>query len=302
MMKIGLIDVDGHNFPNLALMKISAYHKCRGDSVEWVNHFECYDRVYMSKVFTFSPDVTTVINAPEIIRGGTGYDIKSRLPDEIESIILPDYSLYPQYPFTIQFFSRGCIRSCPFCLVNDKEGYIHSVTPMGLNPCGRHIEVLDNNFFANPSWHEAVEWLKSTGQHVNLHGVDIRIMNEEQARALNSLRIKGNIHIAWDNAEIDYTEAIRSMTRFVNPNKIVCYVLVGFRSTVEQDLYRLRRLKELGVVPFVQPFRDYNNRRTPSAYERDLARWANKRQFFKSIDFADFRPRKGFRCSMYITP
>ncbi len=156
-MKIGLIDVDGHNFPNLALMKISAHHKGRGDSVEWVNHFERYDRVYMSKVFTFSPDITTVIDAPEIIRGGTGYGITSRLPDEIESVTAPDYSIYPQYPFSIQFFSRGCFRNCQFCLVRQKEGHIHPVAPLELNPGGRHIEVLDNNFFANPAWHEAVE-------------------------------------------------------------------------------------------------------------------------------------------------
>ncbi len=138
-----------------------------------------------------------------------------------------------------------------------------------------------------------------TAVPVNLHGVDVRIMNEEQAQALNSLRIKGNIHIAWDNPEIDLTDHIRRMTQYVKPSKIVCYVLVGFNSTIE---YRLRRLKELGVAPFVQPFRDYDNSRTPSAYERDLARWANKRQLFKTMDFASFSPRKGFRCSTYVTP
>ena len=121
-MKIGLVDVDGHNFPNFALMKIASYHKAKGDDVEWVNGFERYNRIYKSKVFTFTPDDMTAYMADEIIQGGTGYDIKSRLPDEIEAHRGLDYSIYPQHPFSIQFYSRGCIRHCPFCLVHDKEG------------------------------------------------------------------------------------------------------------------------------------------------------------------------------------
>ena len=93
-MKIGLLDVDGHNFPNFALMKIASYHKQRGDDVEWVNGFERYNRIYKSKVFTFTPDDLTAYQADEIIQGGTGYDIKSRLPDEIEAHRGLDYSIY----------------------------------------------------------------------------------------------------------------------------------------------------------------------------------------------------------------
>lgn len=152
-MKIGLIDVDGHHFPNFALMKLSAWHKSKGDIVEWADAMfgNGYDRIYKSKIFTFSPDE----NSPwtcEVIKGGTGYDIKSQLAPEIEVSSLMDYSLYPQYDYSIQLFSRGCIRHCPFCLVHDKEGGIHPVEPVQLNPNGMHIEVLDNNFFANPEW------------------------------------------------------------------------------------------------------------------------------------------------------
>ena len=300
-MKIGLIDVDGHNFPNLALMKISAYHKAQGDSVEWVNYFEQYERVYMSKVFTFSPDEHTVINAPEIIRGGTGYDIAGTLPDEIEAVTAPDYSIYPQYPFSIQFFSRGCIRACPFCVVRQKEGKIRPVEAMALNPNGRHIEVLDNNFFANPLWRDAVKYLNATRQPVNLHGVDVRIMDEEQAHALNNMRISGGIHVAWDNPADDILPRLKEMIQHVKPYKITCYVLIGYWSTPEQDLYRVRKLKELGIMPFVQPYRDFDNSRIPSQYEKDVASWANKRERLKSFDFKDFQPRKGFFCSQYFT-
>lgn len=300
MQKIGLVDVDGLNFPNLALMKISSFHKTNGDIVDWVNHFEGYDKVYMSKIFTFSPNENHHIDSPVIIKGGTGYDIKSKLPDEIESVVDLDYSLYPQYPYSIQFFSRGCIRACPFCLVSKKEGKIYSVTPMNLNPNGKHIEVLDNNFFANPNWMEAVEWLQEAKQPINLHGVDVRIMNEEQAFYLNQLRIKGNVHIAWDNPKDDIIPKIKDMLKYISPNKIVCYVLIGYWSTVEQDVERVQKLKELGVKPFAQAYRDYDNYRKPTQYEKDFMHYVNKRQILMTCDFKDFMPRKGFKCDWYL--
>lgn len=245
-MKIGLIDVDGHNFPNFALMRLSAWHKAHGDSVEWADAMFGldYDRVYKSKIFTFSPDDNTPWNC-EVVRGGTGYDVKSRLPIEVEQSTMMDYSLYPQYDFSIQFFSRGCIRHCPFCLVHDKEGGIHPVEPVDLNPHGKHIEVLDNNFFANPEWKSAVDYLLKVKQKVNLHGVDVRIMNEEQ------------------------------------------------------DLYRIERCRELGIKPYVMPYRDFENKTKPSQYAKDLAQYVNKPMIFKSCKFEDFSPRKGFVCREY---
>lgn len=299
-MKIGLVDVDGHNFPNLALMKIAGYHKARGDTVEWANGFFHYDKIYKSKVFTFSPDDLTAYDADEILQGGTGYDIKSKLPDEIDKWTAPDYSIYPQHKFSIQFYSRGCIRHCPFCLVHDKEGGIHSVEPMELNQNGEWIEVLDNNFFANPEWRSAVEDLAAKRMPVKFHGVDVRIMDEEQAAALNRLKLKNGVHIAWDLPQIDLTSRLEAMTKHIKAYKIVCYVLIGFNSTIEQDLFRLRTLKRLGIYPFVQAYRDYDNKRKPTQYERDIARWANRAWLFKAMDFKDFSPRKGFRCSEYL--
>ena len=300
-MKIGLIDVDGHNFPNFAIMRASAYYKARGDQVEWATPFNRYDKVMASKVFTFTPDfnyLTLQTSATE--KGGTGYNIASRLPEVIENSLLMDYSIYPQYPVSIQFFSRGCIRKCPFCLVREKEGYIQSVPPVNLNPQGKWIEVLDNNFFANPEWKNAVSYLLKTGQPIKLHGVDVRIMDEEQAYYLNKLKMKQRIHIAWDLPQLDLTDRLKEMIKYVKPYKISCYVLVGFNSTIEQDLFRLNRLKELGISPFVQPYRDFKNDRKPTLYEKDIAQWANKHQIFKSCEFADFSPRKGFKCDYYL--
>lgn len=298
-MKIGLLDIDGHNFPNYALMKISHYWKCEGAEVEWATPFEHYDIIYRSKIFTFSPDDLTFYNSDKVFKGGTGYDIKSRLPFEIEKSAL-DYSIYPQYRFSVQFFSRGCIRKCPFCLVSEKEGGIISVLPSNLNPNGKYIEVLDNNFFANPNWRDAVAYLNTTKQPVNLHGVDVRIMDKEQAEALSTMKLKSNIHIAWDNPNIELSGQLEKILQWIPASKITCYVLIGFNSTMEQDLMRLYTLKNLGILPFVQPYRDYENKRKPTAYEKDLARWANRAWLFKSIDFHQYCPRKNFCCKQYF--
>ena len=149
---IGLIDVDGHNFPNLALMKLSSYHKQKGDNVEWYTIFNQYDIVYMAKVFTHTPDYDQIIyNSVEIIKGGTGYDITSRLPQEVEKII-PDYSLYPNIDNNTAygFLTRGCIRKCQWCIVPKKEGTIQpyqDVDEIAVN--GRtNLILMDNNILA----------------------------------------------------------------------------------------------------------------------------------------------------------
>lgn len=299
-MRIGLIDVDSHHFPNLALCRLSAWHKAQGDTVEWVEPmYWDYDRVYQSKIFTFTPDVDRAFPC-EVVKGGTGYDVRSRLPEEVERSTAMDYSLYPQYDFSIQFFSRGCIRQCPFCIVHDKEGIIHPVEPLQLNPKGKHIEVLDNNFFANPEWKSAVDYLLATKQKVNLHGVDIRIMDEEQAYWLNKLPLYRRIHIAWDLPQIDLTDKLREAVRYIKPWKLMCYVLVGFNSTMEHDLYRIERLRELGIKPYVMPYRDFENKTQPSQYAKDLAHYVNKPQIFETCKFEDFSPRKGFTCKEYF--
>lgn len=257
--------------------------------------------LWASKIFTFTPDFNpNLYDVDEIRRGGTGYDVRSRLPEEIDRHRGLAYDLYPQYKFSVQFYSRGCIRHCPFCLVHDKEGAIHPVEPMELNPSGEWIEVLDNNFFANPEWRSAAEHLHSLGQPVKFHGVDVRIMTQEQAWWLNKLKLKNGVHIAWDLPQIDLRDRIKEMLKYIKPSKIVCYVLVGFNSTKEQDLWRLRTLKELGILPFVQPYRDFENKRKPTQYELDIARWANRRILFETMDFMDYSPRKGFRCKEYF--
>lgn len=300
---IGLIDVDGHSgFPNLALMKISSYWKSQGQAVEWaMPMFGDYDVLYSSKVFTFSQEPEYNHYRYNVLeKGGTGYSIPKTLPKEMDVVHSPDYTIYPNCDYSIQFYSRGCIRQCPFCLVREKEGKIHPVEPMELNPKGKWVEVLDNNFFANPEWKSAVKELDRGGQPVKFHGVDVRIMDEEQAWWLNKLKLKTGIHIAWDLPQLDLTDRLKAMVKHISPYKITCYVLVGFNSTIEQDLNRIYTLRDLGITPFVQPYRDFENKRSPTQYEKDLARWVNQRVAFKLCDFENFSPRKGFKCGEYL--
>ncbi|WP_303757821.1 hypothetical protein [Bacteroides caecimuris] len=146
-----------------------------------------------------------------------------------------------------------------------------------------------------------MDYLLNAKQKVNLHGVDIRIMNEEQAYWLNRLPLYKSIHIAWDLPQIDLTDKLREVTKYIKPYKLMCYVLVGYDSTIEQDMYRIERLRELGIKPFVMTYRDFDNARVPTQYEKDLAQYVNKPMIFKSCTFADFSPRKGFKCGYYLT-
>lgn len=282
-MKIGLIDVDSHNFPNIALMKISAYHKLKGDLVEFATMFEDYDIIYKSKIFDFTPDDEYYYRADKIFKGGTGYEVKSKLPENIENLNIIDYNLY-NFKFSVQRFSIGCVRKCEFCVVPAKEGLIKPQEAYNFNPNGEHVEILDNNFFANPLWESAISVLKNHNQPVNFHGVDIRILSEKQCIELNKLRHIKQIKIAWDNPSEPIDKKIKNIIKYIKPYKLMCYVLIGFDSTPEQDLFRVYKLRELGIDPFVMPYIKNDN------YQKRFARWVNHKAIFKTVKWADYDP------------
>lgn len=200
-MKVGLIDVDGHNFPNLALMKLSAYHKAQGDSVEWWNGLLHYDRVYMSKVFdeTYSQDMEFCINADEVVRGGTGYGLDNRLPEEVEHI-MPDYGIYGISDTVYGFLTRGCPRSCSFCIVSQKEGRASSkVADLSEFWDGqRYIKLLDPNLLACKEHERLLMELGDSGASVDFtQGLDARLLTKDNIELINRIKLK-NIHFAWD--------------------------------------------------------------------------------------------------------
>ena len=278
--KIGLYNLEP-KIVNTAMMKVSKYHKDKGDSVEIYNHFlkGSYDKVYAFSIFDFT-DKGYVTK--DMICGGTGFDIGSKLPEEIEECDY-DWSLYPKCDFSLIWFSRGCLRNCPFCVVRQKGGFIHSVDPKNLNPNGKYIKILDNNFFANPKWKEAIKKIKEWNQKVDFNGVDARILNKEMAKALNSLKHEKQIKIAWDNPKDNLIPKLKEVIKIIKPYKLMCYVLIGYLSKPEEDLYRVEELRKLGIDPFVMPFNKKDK------YQRRFARWVNMKAIFKSVKWENYK-------------
>ena len=299
-MKIGLIDVDGHNFPNLPLMKISAYHKGKGDSVEWYEPLFSghMDKVYTSKVFTFTPDYPYYINADEIIKGGTGYnypDGGAALPEEIEHIY-PDYTIYPELTkdTAYGFLTRGCPRGCDFCIVGEKEGKC-SVKVADLSEFWReqkNIVLLDPNMFACRDWRDLSRQLVDSKAWVDFsQGCDIRIMTEEKAEYIKCMKIK-QVHFAWERYEDKETiiPKFREFKRITgwDKRKLPVYVLVNFNTTLQQDLERIYILRDMGYWPYVMV---YEKDKLPKGHIiRKLQRWVNMRAVFeRAPKFEDYK-------------
>ena len=295
-IRIGLIDVDSHNFPNLCLMKLSAYHKAQGHQVCFWNPLFYFDVVYKSRVFTdtYSKDNITVKNAGQVIKGGTGYGPGPDLPDEIEHSY-PDYSLYPQYSETAYgFLSRGCPRGCGFCIVGGKEGRkSRKVADLSEFWRGqREIKLMDANLLACPD-HEKLLWqlAKSRALVDFSQGLDIRLITRDNVALLNQVRTK-TVHFAWDNPDEDLTRYFRQFlewTSIRNPRLRRVYLLTNYGSTHEQDLYRVETRRQMGFDPYVMIY----EKPTAPPITRHLQRWVNNKRLFYAIpSFSDYEPVK----------
>lgn len=311
-MRIGLIDVDGHHFPNLALMRISAYHKAKGGTVEWWwSDLVHYDIVYMSKIFSadYSPDVPEPLNADLVVKGGTGYCISlgedgkehfdqsknHTLPPEIEKMF-PDYSIYPQFDFALSMTSRGCPRQCHFCHVAAKEGCkavrVASVSDFWVPGGQKEIKVLDPNITACRDKRDLMRQYRETRAYIDFtQGLDIRLLNDDDIDDLNNMRIK-RLHFAWDNPQDDLYDKFKAFDeKYKRKHRSykTAYVLVNFNSTMEQNLERIYKLKELHYDPFVMV---YDKPHAPREI-RLLQRWCNNKFIMQSCPrFEDFNPTK----------
>ena len=290
IMRIGLVDVDGHHFPNLALMKIAAYHKSVKDSVEWADPlFGRCDRVYKSKVFTFSPDDDTPY-ACEVVKGGTGYGMYSELPEEVDGMC-PDYSIYPQFKAAYGFLTRGCPNRCPWCIVPKKEGTIRAYSDIEDWLCGRkEAVIMDNNIIAHQHGLEQLEKIARMGIRVDINqGVEAGRITPEIAGLLSRVRFSKYVRIACDTrAALPAVETAveRMKSAGIRPEKVFCYVLV---KDVDDALYRIERLRSLGVQPFAQPYRDFRRMSEPTSEQRRLARWCNMKAIFKTVRYEDYK-------------
>lgn len=310
MMRVGLIDVDGGGrFPNIVLMKIAAWHKAQGHEVSWYSMFDgWYDKVYMSKVFSFTPDYDYSINATEVVRGGSGYCIelvngkevyhKERdisLPEEVEHIY-PDYSLYPTLTENTAygFLTRGCPRGCEFCVVGKKEGRCsRKVADLSEFWSGqKNIVLCDPNILACKDWKDLLRQLIDSKAWVDFNqGLDIRLMTEEKAKMLSQIKMK-KVHFAWDKYE-DKERIIPKLNLFAKHfrlgHRAVVYTLVNFDTTLEQDLERIYTLRDMGYWAYVMI---YDKEHCDPIY-RKLQRWVNMRSTFAKIDrFEDYNRKQ----------
>lgn len=300
-MRVALIDVDGHNFQSLPLMKLSAYHKQLGDTVEWYDPLTAWmkppDRVYMSKVFTFTEDYSHPVCGKYIIRGGTGYDYQNggqSLPKEIEHIY-PDYSLYQDLckDTAYGFLTRGCPRGCDFCIVGKKEGRAsRKVADLSEFWNGqKNIVLLDPNMFACPEWKDLSQQLIASNAYIDFsQGCDILVMTDEKVEYLKKMKIK-QIHFAWDRYE-DKDMIIPKFGKFKeitgwDKRKMTVYILCGFNSTFEQDLERVYTLRNLGYSPYVMIYDKYKLKKKDPL--KRMQRWVNSRFAFAACErFEDY--------------
>ena len=302
-MNIGLIDVDGHNFPNLALMRISAYHKARGDNVEWWFGIGThYDIVYMSKIFSddYSPDIPEPVNADKIIKGGTGYCISLgadgkehfdasknvALPPEIEKAF-PDYSIYPQFSFAVSMTSRGCPRGCGFCHVAAKEGRcavkVANVSDFWNGQ--KEIKVLDPNITACRDKRDLFKQYRETGAACDFtQGLDIRLIDEDDIADINAMKLK-NIHFAWDNPQQDLRDSFKRYTERAKHKPKgrygTVYILTNYESCtvrehIDRALFRIYSVADMGFNPYLMI---YDKPHAPEAL-RKMQRWCNNKIIF----------------------
>lgn len=306
-MKVGLIDVDGHNFPNLPLMKISAFHKREGDSVEWYRGIlsDHMHRVYMSKVFSFTPDYEWAIDADEIVKGGSGYAIAledgkevyhkehdNDLPDEVEHIY-PDYSIYGIEDEAYGFTTRGCPRGCSFCHVAAKEGKcsrkVANVDEFWKGQ--KNIILNDPNILACPEHKDLLVQLADTKATVEFNqGLDIRLINNDNIEMLQRVKLN-HIHFAFDRwQDKDIIEprlrAFKEATGYDrNKGKVMVYILVNYDTTIEQDIYRIQLCRELNFAPYPMI---YDKEHCDPVYKK-LQRWCNNYIFWQTPTFEDYK-------------
>ena len=312
-MKIGLIDVDGHNFPNLALMKLSAYHKAKGDTVEWYSPFDDFDTVYMAKVFTHTPDYTQVIaNADSIVKGGTGYDVTSRLPEEAETIT-PDYTLYPYIDrkTAYGFLTRGCIRKCQWCIVPRKEGTIRPYQDVDeIAVDGRtNLILMDNNILAAGEYGKAqLRKIAERGYRIDFNqAMDARLVTDEVAKVLAQIKWLQYIRFGCDTPmQVGECEkAIALIQSYGYTGAFFLYTIL--RGDIAECFERVNhwRDKRFGgrVRPFSQPELDFTTtKQVIPQWQKDMAHWCNKKTCYFGCEFEDFSPRVGFKCKQYFNP
>jgi len=279
-LKILIIDIDS-KIQNLALKKIEKYHLDKGDEIIWnVPLFRyCVDKIYVSCIFSWNKDKCKEWGNADI--GGSGYDLKKELPPEIDKI---------KPLINMGFTTRGCIRNCPFCIVPIKEGMIRIEGDIYdiWDKKSKEIVLLDNNILALPDHFKKIcSQLRKEKLKVDINqGMDIRLLTDELAQELKTIKHIGELRFAWDN--VNDEDKILKGIDILKRNKCkraMFYVIVGFNSTIEEDFYRFNVLKKLGQRSYCMRHEKVKGQRIYN----DMASWVNQQRFFNSMTFDRFQ-------------
>lgn len=289
-MRIAMHDHENNGYPNVALMKLSAWHKANDDTVEWFNAMFAgsYDRVYSSKVFTWTKANPYLPSSAD--RGGTGHDISKTLPDEVEHIC-PDYALYA-CDKSYGFLTRGCIRKCHWCFVPEKEGEIRTHADIEEFTRHKNVVMMDNNVLACDHGIDQIDKIVRLGLKVDFNqGLDSRLIDDGIARRLAKLKWSHPLRLACDNvAMIEPIRKAVELLRWHNatPTRFFCYTLVN---DIGDALERVKFLKGINVDPFCQPYRDAEGSE-PTNEQKAFARWVNHKAEFKSRTWEEYAAHK----------
>lgn len=304
--EIAIIDADligrkRHRFPNLCCMKLSGYFKAYGWIVELKTNYDnldAYHKVYVAKVFTDTPTpdggmFDNPLNAPNVIKGGTGFyfDNAEPLPIQIEHH-MPDYHLYDGVcdfktytDYSIGYLTRGCFRHCPFC-VNRRASKVVAHSPLNefFDSTRKKICLLDDNFFGFDGWKDLLLDLRDTGKpFVFKQGLDVRLLDEEKAALLFSSRYDGDFIFAFDDIALAplIEEKLKLMSRYLDltKNRVKFYVLCGYDRSGKYDdgfwqrdlqsvLTRCDLLKRYGCLPYIMRHKNYTS--APPPYQKGI--------------------------------
>lgn len=273
-MKIRLTQIDG-TMPNLALMKLSHWHRTQGDEVTFSREIErdlfepAYDRVYGSCIFKFSQDRLLRFQHqwPDAIIGGTGTPLTHTVEDliggEYEHY---DYSIYPEIDYSIGFTQRGCRLRCKFCEVPKKEGKARNESTIAEIWRGdghpKKLHLLDNDFFGGPNWQDRIAEIREGGFRICLsQGINVRLINQEAAEALASIQYRDSkfkerrLYTAWDNIgdEGIFLRGVDMLEAAGVPAKhLMAYMLIGYdkAETWDRIWHRFNRMLERGISPY----------------------------------------------------
>lgn len=287
-MNIGIINIDGHNFPNLALMKLSAWHKSKGDNVEIASSlFGNYDIIYKSKVFTFTEDDEQSYNTEKEIKGGTGYNFNS-LNEEIEHIC-PDYDLY-NCEHAYGFLTRGCPNKCSWCIVPNKEGEIKEHAEIKEFISNKKSAVLlDNNVLSSEHGIKQIEEIIKMKIKVDFNqGLDARLIDDSMAKLLSKVKWLKPLRMACDTvSQMKHIERAAKLLRKYNctPKNYFIYTLV---KDIPDALERINFLKELKLDPFAQAYIDFSGKNKVTHEQKKFCRWVNHKAIFKTVEWENY--------------